>query len=156
MRAQDQEKPWFIYYWTATGCSHAPHQVAVNSSEKYRGKFDQGWDVLREETFERQKTLGVIPADAELTPTAGRAPPPGTLSLSAEKTLYTRQMEVYAGFQESADWNVGPQLDAVEELGEGDNTLVIYIFGDNGASLEGTLHRLLQRADDAERDCTDV
>ena len=71
VRAQDQEKPWFIYY--STGCAHAPHQVAVEWSERYRGKFDQGWDVLREVTFERQKQLGVIPADAVLTRSAGRA-----------------------------------------------------------------------------------
>ena len=136
VRAQDQEKPWFIYY--STGCSHAPHQVAVEWSEKYRGKFDQGWDVLREETFERQKTLGVIPPDAVLTPRPDALPAWDSLS-DSEKKLYARQMEVYAGFQENADWNVGRLLDAVEEMGELDNTLVIYIFGDNGASLEGTL-----------------
>ena len=136
VRAQDQEKPWFVYY--STGCSHAPHQVAVEWSEKYRGKFDQGWDVLREETFERQKTLGVIPPDAVLTPRPDALPAWDSLS-DSEKTLYARQMEVYAGFQENTDWNVGRLLDAVEEMGELDNTLVIYIFGDNGASLEGTL-----------------
>ena len=136
VRAQDQEKPWFIYY--STGCSHAPHQVAVEWSEKYRGKFDQGWDVLREETFERQKALGVIPPDAVLTPRPDALPAWDSLS-DSEKKLYARQMEVYAGFQENTDWNVGRLLDAVEEMGELDNTLVIYIFGDNGASLEGTL-----------------
>ena len=136
VRAQDHEKPWFIYY--STGCSHAPHQVAVEWSEKYRGKFDQGWDVLREETFERQKALGVIPPDAVLTPRPDALPAWDSLS-DSERKLYARQMEVYAGFQENADWNVGRLLDAVEEMGELDNTLVIYIFGDNGASLEGTL-----------------
>ena len=136
VRAQDQTKPWFLYY--STGCSHAPHQVAAEWSEKYRGKFDQGWDVLREETFERQKQLGVIPADAVLTPRPDALPAWDSLSEN-EKTLYARQMEVYAGFQENADWNVGRLLDAVEEMGERENTLVIYIFGDNGASLEGTL-----------------
>jgi arylsulfatase len=136
VRAHDPEKPWFIFY--STGCSHAPHQVAVEWSEKYRGQFDQGWDVLREETFERQRTLGVIPPDAELTPRPDVLPAWDSLS-DSEKTLYARQMEVYAGFQENTDWNVGRLLDAVAELGELDNTLVIYIFGDNGASLEGTL-----------------
>jgi arylsulfatase len=136
VRAQDSEKPWFVYY--STGCSHAPHQVAVEWSEKYRGKFDQGWDVLREQTFERQKALGVIPPDTVLTPRPDALPAWDSLSPS-EKELYARQMEVYAGFQENADWNVGRLLDAVEEMGELDNTLVIYIFGDNGASLEGTL-----------------
>ena len=136
VRAQDPEKPWFIYY--STGCAHAPHQVAVEWSEKYRGKFDQGWDVLREETFERQKSLGVIPPDAVLTPRPDELPAWDSLSEN-EKRLYARQMEVYAGYEENADWNVGRLLDAVEEMGEYDNTLVIYIFGDNGASLEGTL-----------------
>ena len=136
VRAQDQEKPWFMYY--STGCAHAPHQVAVEWSEKYRGKFDQGWDALREETFERQKQLGVIPADAVLTPRPDALPAWDSLS-DSEKGLYARQMEVYAGYQENADWNIGRLLDAVEEMGELDNTLVIYIFGDNGASLEGTL-----------------
>ncbi len=136
VRAQDQEKPWFIYY--STGCAHAPHQVAVEWSEKYRGKFDQGWDVLREETFERQKRLGVIPADAVLTPRPDELPAWDSLS-DSERRLYARQMEVYAGFQENADWNIGRLLGAVEELGELENTLVFYIFGDNGASLEGTL-----------------
>ena len=136
VRAQDQEKPWFMYY--STGCAHAPHQVAVEWSEKYRGKFDQGWDTLREETFERQKQLGVIPADAELTPRPDALPAWDSLSESEQK-LYARQMEVYAGYQENADWNVGRLLDAVDELGELENTLVLYIFGDNGASLEGTI-----------------
>ncbi len=136
VRAQDQEKPWFVYY--STGCAHAPHQVAVEWSRKYRGKFDQGWDVLREETFERQKKLGVIPADAVLTPRPDALPAWDSLS-DAERALYARQMEVYAGYQENADWNIGRLLDAVEELGELENTLIFYIFGDNGASMEGTL-----------------
>ena len=136
VRAQDQTKPWFIYY--STGCAHAPHQVAMEWSEKYRGKFDQGWDALREETFERQKTLGVIPHDAVLTPRPDAFPAWDSLSES-EKKLYARQMEVYAGYQENCDWNVGRLLDAVQEMGELENTLVIYIFGDNGASMEGTI-----------------
>ncbi len=107
-------------------------------SAKYRGKFDQGWDTLREETFERQKQLGVIPPDAVLTPRPEAFPAWDSLSES-ERQLYARQMEVYAGFQENADWNVGRLLDVVEEMGELDNTLVIYIFGDNGASMEGTI-----------------
>ncbi len=136
VRAQDQTKPWFIYY--STGCAHAPHQVTMEWSEKYRGKFDQGWDALREETFERQKKLGVIPPDAVLTPRPDAFPAWDSLSES-ERRLYARQMEVYAGYQENCDWNVGRLLDAVEEMGELDNTLVIYIFGDNGASMEGTI-----------------
>ena len=136
VRAQDQEKPWFMYY--STGCAHAPHQVGVEWSKKYRGKFDQGWDKLREETFERQKQLGVIPPDAELTPRPDELPAWDSLS-DDEKQLYARQMEVYAGFEENTDWNVGRLLDAIDELGDLENTLVLYIFGDNGASLEGTI-----------------
>ena len=136
VRAQDQTKPWFMYY--STGCAHAPHQVSTEWSEKYRGKFDQGWDALREETFERQKRLGVIPPDAVLTPRPDAFPAWDSLTQD-EQRLYARQMEVYAGYQENCDWNVGRLLDAVQEMGELDNTLVFYIFGDNGASMEGTL-----------------
>ena len=136
VRAQSATKPWFLYY--STGCSHAPHHVAPEWSDRYRGKFEQGWDRLREETFDRQKAIGVIPADAELTPRADAFPAWGSLS-DREKTLYARQMEVYAGYQENCDWNVGRLLDAIEEMGETNNTLVFYIFGDNGASMEGTL-----------------
>ena len=135
VRAQDPEKPWFLYY--STGCAHAPHHVAKEWADKYKGKFDQGWDKIREEVFERQKKLGVIPQDAELTERPDLFDAWDSLD-EASKKLYTRQMEVYAGFMENADWNVGRLLDAVEEMGDLDNTLVIYIWGDNGASLEGT------------------
>jgi arylsulfatase len=135
-RAQDADKPFFIYF--STGCSHAPHHVSRAWAEKYRGKFDQGWDKLRDETFARQKALGVVPADAELTPRADAFPPwddvPDKL-----KSFYARQMEVYAGFSENADHNVGRVIDAIEELGELDNTVIIWIWGDNGASMEGTV-----------------
>ena len=103
---------------------------------KYKGKFDSGWDAYREQTFERQKQLGVIPADAELTPRNEAFPAWESLP-EDQKALYARQMEVYAGYCENADWNAGRVIDAVEEMGELDNTLVIYIFGDNGASMEG-------------------
>jgi arylsulfatase len=136
VRAQDHEKPWFLYY--STGCAHAPHHVAKEWADRYKGKFDQGWDQLREEVFERQKKLGVVPQDAELTPRPDIFPAWESLDDDSKK-LYTRQMEVYAGFQENADWNVGRLLDAVEEMGDLDNTLVFYIWGDNGASLEGTV-----------------
>jgi arylsulfatase len=136
VRAQDQTKPWFAYY--ATGCAHAPHEVPPGWSEKYRGRFDQGWDKLREETLERQKQLGVVPQDTKLTPRPDILPAWDSLS-DDEKKLYARQMEVYAGYQENADHNVGRLLDAIEEMGELDNTLVFYVFGDNGASLEGTV-----------------
>ena len=136
IRAQDASKPFFAYF--ATGCSHAPHHVSEQWAAKYKGKFDQGWDKLREETFARQKALGVIPADAELTPRDDAFPAwdevPDKL-----KAYYARQMEVYAGFSENADHNVGRVLDAIDELGELENTLVLWIWGDNGASMEGTI-----------------
>ena len=121
-----------------TGCSHAPHHVAHSWADKYKGKFDQGWDKLREETFTRQKALGVVPSDAELTERDPAFPAwddvPDKL-----KGYYARQMEVYAGFSENADYNVGRVIDAVSELGELDNTMIIWIWGDNGASMEGTV-----------------
>ena len=136
VRAQDARKPFFVYY--STGCSHAPHHVAKDWADKYKGKFDQGWDKLREETFARQKELGVIPADAELTPRDPAFPAWADVP-DKLKPLYARQMEVYAGYSENADHNVGRVIDAVEELGELDNTLIIWIWGDNGASMEGTV-----------------
>ena len=136
VRAQDADKPFFVYY--STGCSHAPHHVTKTWADKYKGKFDQGWDKLREETFARQKELGVIPADTELTPRDDAFPAwddvPDKL-----KAFYARQMEVYSGFSENADYNVGRVIDAIEELGELDNTLILWIWGDNGASMEGTI-----------------
>jgi arylsulfatase len=135
VRAQDAEKPWMMYY--STGCSHAPHHVGQEWSNKYKGKFDDGWDALREKTLARQKALGIVPQDTELTPRPDAFPAWDSLTPS-EKALYARQMEVFAGFSENADWNVGRLLDAVEEMGDLDNTLVIYIWGDNGASMEGT------------------
>ncbi|MGE5292955.1 MAG: arylsulfatase [Micromonosporaceae bacterium] len=136
VRAQDPHKPWFMYY--STGCAHAPHHVAKAWADKYKGKFDGGWDKLREQTFERQKQLGIIPAGTELTRRPDLFPAWDSLS-AAEKKLYARQMEVFAGYCENADWNVGRLLDAVGEMGDLDNTLIFYIWGDNGASMEGTI-----------------
>src|SRR2546423_2794828 len=130
------DKPWFAYF--STGCSHAPHQVRTEWSDKYKGKFDQGWDRLREETFARQKQLGVVPADAELTPRPDSMPAWDSLS-ETQRRVYARQMEVYAGYSENTDSNIGRVINAIEEMGELENTLVIYIWGDNGASMEGTL-----------------
>ena len=107
-------------------------------SDKYRGAFDKGWDVMREETFARQKALGVVPADAELPPRNDAFPTWDSLD-ETHKRLYARQMEVYAGYSENADWNIGRIIDAVDEMGELENTVVIWIWGDNGASMEGTL-----------------
>ena len=136
IRAQDASKPFFTYF--STGCSHAPHHVAEEWAAKYKGKFDQGWDQLREETFARQKELGVIPPDAELTP-RDEAFPAWEDVPDKLKAFYARQMEVYAGYSENADHNVGRVIDAIDELGELDNTLVFWIWGDNGASMEGTI-----------------
>ncbi len=135
VRAQDTQKPWMLFY--STGCAHAPHHVANEWADKYKGQFDDGWDTLRERTLARQKELGIVPQDTELTARPDAFPAWDSLT-DEQKKLYVRQMEVYCGFQENADWNVGRLLDSVEEMGDLDNTLVIYIWGDNGASLEGT------------------
>ena len=135
VHGHDPEKPWFLYY--STGCSHAPHHVGKEWSEKYKGRFNQGWDKLREETFERQKMLGVVPADAKLTPRDELMPAWGSLSENS-KRLFAHQMEVYAGYSQNADHHVGRLLDVIEAMGELNDTLVIWIWGDNGASLEGT------------------
>ena len=136
VRAQDEQKPFFMYF--STGCAHAPHHVPLHWADKYAGRFDEGWDRYREETLERQKKLGVVPEDTELTPRPDEMPAWDSLT-DEQRKLYARQMEVYAGYQENADYNVGRVLDALEELGDLDDTLVIYIWGDNGASMEGTL-----------------
>ena len=136
VRAQDADKPFFAYF--STGCAHAPHHVPRAWADRYRGQFDMGWDRLREQVFARQKEMGVIPPDAELTPRDEAFPAWDDLPDNL-KALYARQMEVYAGYVENADYNVGRVIDAIDELGELDNTLIIWIFGDNGASMEGTL-----------------
>ncbi len=136
VRAQDVTKPWMMYY--STGCAHAPHHVAPEWADKYKGMFDDGWDALRERTLARQKELGIVPQDTELTPRPDVFPAWDSLS-DSQKKLYVRQMEVYAGFQENADWNVGRLLDSIDEMGDLENTLIFYIWGDNGASMEGTV-----------------
>jgi arylsulfatase len=131
------DKPFFVYY--APGATHAPHHVPTDWSDKYKGRFDQGWDKLREEIVERQKELGVIPADAELT--ARHEEIPAWDDMPAElKPVLARQMEVYAGFLEHTDHHVGRLVDALEDLGILEDTLVYYIVGDNGASAEGTIN----------------
>src|SRR4029453_7188952 len=105
-------------------------------SDKYKGKFDQGWDKLREETFARQKKLGVIPANATLTPRDPVFPAWDSVPTEVKK-LYAHQMEVYAGYQENADNAVGRLVKALEDMGLADNTLFFYIFGGNGGGKEG-------------------
>ncbi len=131
------DKPFFVYF--APGATHAPHHVAPEWSARYKGRFDQGWDRLREETFARQQALGVIPPDAELTVRPPEIPAWDDMP-DALKPVLARQMEVYAGFMEHTDFHVGRLIDAVEDLGILDDTLVILITGDNGASAEGTVH----------------
>jgi len=130
------DKPFFLYF--ATGAAHSPHQVGPEWIAKYKGKFDQGWDKLREETFARQKAQGLIPANAELTPRPAELPAWDSLTPEQQKLL-AHQAEVYAGFLEQTDHEVGRVIDEVRKLGKGDNTLVLYIAGDNGASAEGGL-----------------
>jgi arylsulfatase len=129
------DKPFFVYF--APGAVHAPHHVPKEWSDKYKGRFAQGWDKLREETFARQKQLGVIGPDAELTPRHAEIPAWDDMP-EQMKPVLERQMEVYAGFLEHTDHHIGRLIDALENLGVLENTLVYYIFGDNGASAEGT------------------
>jgi arylsulfatase A-like enzyme len=131
------DKPFFVYF--APGATHAPHHVAKEWADKYKGKFDQGWDKLREETFARQKKLGVIPPDCQLTQRHKEIPSWDEMP-AALKPVLIRQMEVYAGFMEFTDHHVGRLLDSLKNLNLLDDTLVYYIIGDNGASAEGTLH----------------
>jgi arylsulfatase A-like enzyme len=145
---QDQQtyapnKPFFMY-WTP-GAVHGPHQVNAQWADKYKGKFDGGWDAYREQTFARQKAMGFIPQDAVLTPRPAELP--AWDSLSAEQKQYqARLMEVYAGFLEHADTQAGKILDELEREGKRDNTLIFYVLSDNGASaegMEGTINELL-------------
>jgi arylsulfatase len=130
------QKPWLLYY--ATGTAHAPHHAPKDWIAKYKGQFDQGWDKVREETLARQKKLGVVPQNAQLTKRPEQIPAWDTLSAD-QKRLFARMMEVYAGALSHADHNIGRLLDAVEESGQMDNTLIIFMMGDNGASAEGSL-----------------
>jgi arylsulfatase A-like enzyme len=136
-KALAPDKPFFMYF--APGATHAPHHVPKEWADRYKGKFDQGWDKLREESFARQKKLGVIPADCELTP-RHKEIPSWDDTPDAMKPVLARQMEVYAGFLEYADHHVGRLLDSLQTMGVLDDTLVYYIIGDNGASAEGTLN----------------
>ena len=128
------EKPYLIYF--ATGAIHSPHHAPKEWIERYRGRFDRGWDELRAETFVRQKQLGVIPANAQLTPRPNEIPAWDSLSAD-QKKLYARQMEVYAGFVAHTDYEIGRVLRAVQEGPGGDNTLIVHIVGDNGPATGG-------------------
>jgi len=134
------DKPFFLYY--APGATHAPHHPRREWVEKYAGRFDAGWDAIRAETLARQKELGIVPPDTALVPLAPGIPAWDSLSAD-ERKVFTRMMEVYAGFLEQTDHNAGRVIEAVREAGDLDNTLVIYIVGDNGASAEGSRQGLL-------------
>ena len=129
------ETPFFMY--VAPGAAHAPHHVPPDWIDRYAGEFDDGWDALRERTFARQKELGVIPPEAELTARPAEIPAWEDMAPELQPVL-ARQMEIYAAFLEHADHHVGRIVDALEEIGALENTLVYYIIGDNGASAEGT------------------
>ena len=136
-QALTPDKPFFMYW--APGAVHAPHHVPEEWSDRYRGKFDDGWDVARERILARQKELGVVPGDAELTRRHDEIP--AWEDMPAElKPVLTRQMEIYAGFFEQTDHEVGRIVDALDEMGVLEDTLIFYIIGDNGASAEGTLN----------------
>lgn len=134
------DRPFFLYF--APGATHAPHQVPKEWVEKYRGKFDQGWDKLREETLARQIAIGVVPPGTPLAPKPAFIKDWDKLSAD-EKKLFARQMEVFAGFGEYADTEIGRLIEALHDMGQLDNTLVLYIVGDNGASAEGGANGLL-------------
>ncbi|WP_421740502.1 sulfatase-like hydrolase/transferase [Cellulomonas sp.] len=131
------DKPFFVYF--APGATHAPHHVPKEWADKYAGAFDDGWDAQRERTFARQKELGVVPQDAELTARHDEIPSWDDMP-DELKPVLARQMEVYAGFLEHVDHHVGRIVDTLDDLGILDDTLVYYIIGDNGASAEGTLN----------------
>jgi len=128
------DRPFLLY--VAPGATHAPHQVPQDWIDKFKGKFDMGWDKYREETIERQKRLGVIPANTKLTERSAGLPAWDTLNAD-QKRLYARMMEVFAAYGAECDYEMGRIIDAVKQLPDANNTIFIYIAGDNGASAEG-------------------
>jgi len=131
------EKPFFMYY--VPGGSHAPHQPTQEWLDKYKGKFDMGWEKLREQIFANQKRLGVIPANTQLTPWPDALPHWDSLT-PIQKKLYARQAEAFAAYTAYTDHEIGRVIQEVQDEGKLDNTLIIYICGDNGTSAEGSLH----------------
>jgi len=131
------DKPFFAYF--APGATHAPHHVPPEWSERYKGRFDAGWDALRVQTLARQKELGVIPPETELTARPEEIPAWDDIPDDLKPVL-SRQMEVYAGFMEHTDHHVGRLVDALDDLGVLEDTLIYYVIGDNGASAEGDVH----------------
>jgi arylsulfatase A-like enzyme len=136
LNAAAPDKPFFVYY--VPGGTHSPHQPKKEWIEKFKGKFDMGWEKLREQIFANQKRLGVIPANTQLTPWPDTLPKWDSLSF-VQKKLYAREAEVFAAYAAYTDDEIGRVIKAVEDMGKLDNTLIIYISGDNGTSAEGTL-----------------
>src|SRR5450631_3891933 len=136
LNAAATDQPFFLYY--VPGGSHSPHQPTKEWIEKFKGKFDMGWNAMRDQIFANQKRLGVVPANAELTAWPDDLPKWETLSAD-QKKLFARQAEVYAGYTAYTDNEIGRVIQAVDDMGQLDNTLIIYIVGDNGTSPEGTL-----------------
>jgi arylsulfatase A-like enzyme len=137
------DKPFFMYF--APGATHAPHHCPEEWSAKYKGRFDEGWDALREETLARQKELGVVPQDAVLTERPEEIPAWDEMPEELKPVL-ARQMEIYAGFLEHADTNVGRLIETLRDLEALDDTLIYYVIGDNGASAEGTINGTFNEA----------
>jgi len=133
-QAYTPDKPFFMFW--ASGASHGPHHIFKEWADKYKGKFDEGWDVLREQTFAHQKELGWIPADAKLAPRPDLMASWDSIPES-ERAFQLRLMELFAGFTEHVDVQAGRIVDEIDQLGLRDNTIIVYIFGDNGASAEG-------------------
>jgi len=136
LNAAAPDQPFFVYY--VPGGSHSPHQPKKEWIDKFKGKFDMGWEKLRDQIFANQKRLGVIPANAKLTPWPDELPKWDSLTL-LQKKLYARQAEVYAAYTAYTDYEIGRVIQAVQDMGKLDDTLIIYIDGDNGTSPEGTL-----------------
>jgi arylsulfatase len=136
-KALTPDKPFFIYF--APGATHAPHHVPKEWIAKYKGKFDKGWDAMREEVLARQIKMGVVPKDTKLAPKPAAIKDWNSLSAD-EKKLFARQMEVFAGFGEYADAEIGRLIEAIKGTGQLDNTLIFYILGDNGTSAEGGMN----------------
>ena len=135
-KAVAPDKPFFLYY--APGATHSPHHPRKEWIAKYKGRFDPGWDKVREETLAMQKKLGLVPVDTNLSVRSRGIPAWDSLD-AEQRQLYAYMMEVYAGYLSQTDYNVGRVLEAIERLGQMENTLVVYIVGDNGASGEGTI-----------------
>ncbi|MGE5103358.1 MAG: arylsulfatase [Betaproteobacteria bacterium] len=131
------DKPFFVYF--APGATHAPHHVPKEWADKYKGRFDAGWDKLREEILSRQKKLGVVPADCQLSARPKEVPSWDEMP-EAFKPVLRREMEVYAGYMEYTDYHVGRLFETLQKLGVMEDTLVYYIIGDNGASAEGSIN----------------